>query len=112
MSPIWEIGDADLADLAARQQVVAVVAGLGRQVEGDGKAGLSLGEVLAIELVRLARRRMAGVGAEDPGLVAASPPSCVGPSACAMLIRWERWPAGVASPAPKNCAEHNAEKMR
>jgi hypothetical protein len=34
---------ADLADLAARQHVVGVVAGLGRQVEGDRESGLSLG---------------------------------------------------------------------
>ena len=30
---------------------------------------LALGEVAAVELVRLGRRRMAGVGAKDPGLV-------------------------------------------
>ncbi len=51
MSPIWEIGDADLADLAARERMVAVVAGLGRQIEGDGEAGLALGEIGAIELL-------------------------------------------------------------
>ena len=51
---------ADLADLAARQLVVGVVAGLGRQIEGDGQAGLALGEVLAVELVGLRRRRVAG----------------------------------------------------
>ena len=33
---------ADLADLAARQHVVAVVAGLRRQIEGDREAGLAL----------------------------------------------------------------------
>ena len=43
---------ADLADLAARQHVVAVVAGLRRQVEGDREAGLALGQVLAVERVR------------------------------------------------------------
>ena len=59
---------ADLADLALGQLVVAVVARLGRQVEGDRKAGLALRQVLAIELVGLGRRGMAGVGAEDPGL--------------------------------------------
>ena len=37
--------DADLADLAAGQRVVRVVAGLGRQVEGDREAGLPLREV-------------------------------------------------------------------
>ena len=34
--------DADLADLAAGERVVGVVAGLGRQVEGDRQAGLAL----------------------------------------------------------------------
>ena len=43
--------DADLADLAARQLVVGVVAGLGRQVEGDREPGLALGEVAAVQLV-------------------------------------------------------------
>ena len=33
---------ADLADLALGQHVVGVVAGLGRQIEGDRQAGLSL----------------------------------------------------------------------
>ena len=35
----------DLADLAAGQRVVGVVAGLGGQVEGDRQPGLPLGEV-------------------------------------------------------------------
>ena len=71
---VAEMGDrhADLADLAARQHVVAVVAGLGRQIEGDREAGLALGEILAIERVRLSGGRVARVGAENPGLVAAS----------------------------------------
>ena len=63
--------DADLAHLAARQDMIAVEPGLGRQVEGDREPRLSLGEVLAIKAIELARGRMAGVGAEDPGLVAA-----------------------------------------
>ena len=37
--------DADLADLAAGEDVVGVIAGLGRQVEGDREAGLALGQV-------------------------------------------------------------------
>ena len=45
MSPRWAIGHADLADLAARELVVGVVAGLRRQVEGDRQAGLALGQV-------------------------------------------------------------------
>ena len=61
---------ADLADLARRQRVVAVVAGLGRQVEGDREAGLPAGEVGAVELVAGRGRAVAGIGAEQPGLVA------------------------------------------
>ena len=72
MSPICEIGDADLADLAARQRVVAVKAGLGGQIEGDRQSRLALGEILPIEPVGFAARRMAGVGAEDPGFVASA----------------------------------------
>ena len=62
--------NADLADLAARQLVVGIVAGLRRQIEGDGEARLPLGEILSIQLVGLRRRRMARVGADQPGLVA------------------------------------------
>ena len=56
--------DADLADLAAGEDVVGVVAGLGGQVEGDREAGLALGQVAAVELVGaagvgVARRRCA-----------------------------------------------------
>ena len=46
--------DADLADLAAGQDVVGVVAGLRRQVEGDRQPGLPLGEVAPVQLVGLA----------------------------------------------------------
>src|SRR5262249_22412643 len=72
---VAQVGDrhADLADLALGERVIAVVAGLGRQIEGDRETGLTLGEVLAIERVRLVRRRMAGISAEDPGPVAAPP---------------------------------------
>ena len=47
---------ADLADLAAGQRVVRVVAGLGGQVEGDRQAGLALGEVAPVERVGWPRR--------------------------------------------------------
>ena len=75
---VADVGDrhADLADLAFGQLVVAVVARLGGQVEGDGKAGLALRQVLTIELVGLRRRGMAGVGAEDPGLFGRAAGSC------------------------------------
>ena len=58
--------DPDLADLAARELVVRVVAGLGGQVEGHRQPGLALGEVAPVQLVRLAGRRMARVGAHHP----------------------------------------------
>src|SRR5690349_1287714 len=69
---IAEMGDryADLADLALSQRVVAVVTGLGGQIECDREPGLTLGEVLAIERVGVARVGMTGIGAENPGLVA------------------------------------------
>ena len=62
--------DADLADLAAGEDVVGVIAGLGRQVEGDREAGLALGQVAPVELVGAAGVGVAGVGAHHPGAVA------------------------------------------
>ena len=69
---VAEMGDrhADLADLAAGERMVGIVAGLGRQIEGDRKPGLALGEVLPVQLVGGLRRGMARIGAEHPGLVA------------------------------------------
>src|ERR1700722_12526140 len=61
---------ADLAHLAARQDVIAVKPGLGRQVESDREPRLSLGQVLSIKAIGLARGRVASIGAKDPGLVA------------------------------------------
>ena len=61
---------ADLADFALGLRMVAVVAGLGRQIEGDRKAGLPLAQILAIELVRRSGGRMPGIGPEDPGFIA------------------------------------------
>ena len=43
--------DTDLADLAAGEDVVRVIAGLGGEVEGNREAGLPLGEVAPVELV-------------------------------------------------------------
>ena len=65
---------ADLADLAAGERMIRIVTGLGRQIEGDGEPGLALGEVPAIERVRILRRRMARAGTEDPGLIWHSSP--------------------------------------
>ena len=58
--------DADLAHLPRRLGRVGVVPRLGRQVEGDGEPGLSLGEVGAVQLVGGARGGMARVGAHHP----------------------------------------------
>ena len=66
--------DADLADLAAGEHGVGVVAGLGRQVERDREAGLALGEVAPVELVRAPGVGMAGVGPHHPGTVALGQP--------------------------------------
>ena len=57
---------ADLADLAARQFVIAIIAGLRRQIEGDRKPGLPLGQIAAIKRVRGRGGGMAGIGAEQP----------------------------------------------
>ena len=66
------VGDrhADLADLAARELVVGVIAGLRRQVEGHRQARLALGEVAPVQLVGRLRRRVPGVGAHHPRPVA------------------------------------------
>ncbi len=61
---------ADLADLATSHRRIRVVAGLRRQVEGDGQAGLPLGQVRAVQLVGRRRRGVPGVGAHDPRLIA------------------------------------------
>jgi hypothetical protein len=59
MSPRWPMGTPTLPTSPLRQRMIAVIAGLGRQIEGDRQAGLALGEIAAIERV------------PDPGLVAA-----------------------------------------
>ena len=61
--------DADPADLAAGQDVVGVVAGLGGQVERHRQAGLALGQVPAEQRVGFPRGRVPGVGPHQPGLV-------------------------------------------
>ena len=58
--------DADLADLALGDGVVGVVADLGRQVEGDGEAGLSLLEQELVAAVGLLSVGEAGVLAHRP----------------------------------------------
>ncbi len=63
-------GHADLAHLALGQGMIGVVAGLGRQIEGDGEPRLAAGEIGAIERIGGRGRAMAGIGAEEPGLLA------------------------------------------
>ena len=87
------VGDryADLADLAARQLVIGVVARLRGQIERDREPRLALREVPAIERVGLPRRRMAGVGAHHPGVVALGEP---------MLAHSENCMVGSLCPVP------------
>ena len=70
MSPLWAIETPTLPTSPRASSRIGVVAGLGGQVEGDREAGLSLGEVLAVELVGAAGVRVARVGAHHPGPVA------------------------------------------
>ena len=58
--------DADLADLAAGELVVGVIAGLGRQVERDRQARLALLQVAPVQLVRAPRVRVARVCPHHP----------------------------------------------
>ena len=60
----------DLADLALGHRRVGVVSGLGRQVERDREAGLTLREVRAIQLVRRRRGGVTRVRPHQPRLVA------------------------------------------
>ena len=61
--------DARHADVAGHPRVVAVVAAVGRQVEGDRQALLPGGEVAPVERVGLLGGREPGVLADRPGLV-------------------------------------------
>ena len=70
MWPRWATGTPTLPTSPRAERVVGVVAGLGGQVEGDRQAGLPLGQVGAVELVRGLGRRVARVGAHHPRLVA------------------------------------------
>ena len=62
-------GHARHADVAGDARVVAVVAAVGRQVEGDGQALLAGGEVAPVEGVGLLGRGEPGVLADRPRLV-------------------------------------------
>ena len=56
----------DLADLAPGEDMIAIIGGLCRQIEGDRQARLAAREVGAIERVGLGCGRMTGIGAENP----------------------------------------------
>jgi hypothetical protein len=59
-------GDARLADIAGNARVVAVVAAVGGEIEGDGQALLAGGEVAPVEGVGFLRRREAGILPDRP----------------------------------------------
>ena len=74
-------GHADLADLPPGEDMVGVVAGLGRQVEGDGEPGLALVQIGPVQAVGHGRGGVSRIGAEDPrrvppGLCLRSGPIC------------------------------------
>ena len=58
--------NAHLPHFALRDRVVRVVADLGRQIEGDAQAGLSLPEQIAIALIGFLRRGEARILAHRP----------------------------------------------
>ena len=43
--------DPDFSDLAACPRIIRVVPGLSREIEGDGKTGLTLGQIRSVQLV-------------------------------------------------------------
>ncbi len=81
--------DADLADLAARELVVGVIARLRGQVERHRQARLALFEVAPVELVGGLRRRVTRVRAHHPGPVTLGQPRGV-LAAHAAIVRSRR----------------------
>ena len=69
---VADMGDrhADLADFALGVRMVAVVAGLRRQIEGDRQPGLALAQILAVKRIRCRGGRMPGISAENPSFIA------------------------------------------
>jgi hypothetical protein len=59
--------DARLADIALHARVIAVVAAVGGEIEGDRKALLPRGEIAAVKGVRLLGGGEAGILADRPG---------------------------------------------
>ena len=70
MWPRWATGTPTLPTSPRACGVVGVVAGLGGEVEGDRQAGLALGQVRPVQLVRRRGRGVARVGPHHPRLVA------------------------------------------
>ena len=62
-------GDAHFAHFAARQNMIAVIARLCRQIKGHGQARLPFGEIGAIERIRSLGRRMACICSKQPGTI-------------------------------------------
>ena len=58
--------DADFSNLPARQGVIAVVAGLRRQVESNRQAGLAFTQIEPVEFITRLCGRVAGIGPHDP----------------------------------------------
>ena len=69
---------ANFADFAAGKDVIGVVTRLGWQVEGDGKTGLALSEVGAVQLVGCLSSGVTRICADQPGFVAATHTSRLG----------------------------------
>ncbi len=59
-------GDAGLADIADDAGMIAVVAAMGGEIEGDREAHLALAQILAEERVRFLGGREAGILAQGP----------------------------------------------
>ena len=76
--------DARLADIADDARMVAVIAAMGREVEGDRQAHLTGREVRLVELVALLGRGEAGVLPDRPGTV---------------RVHGRPWPTGVGRKA-------------
>ncbi len=89
---------ADLADFAGGQHVIRIIAGLGRQVEGDGR-GLSAPWLGCAGRARSIRRGgVAGIGAEDPRLVAVRGGGARDVMGGLLGVLWRRQDRARASP--------------
>ena len=117
---------ADLADLAARELVIGVVARLRRQVEGDGEPGLALGEVAAgtarWTVARSSGRRRSASSRGGPGFesggsmsgifAARCDPSTSCTSAASTSSAAGRSTACWSIPGPQSCEDDAARGAR